>query len=226
MQGGISLAVGRLHAHPCKSRWLCPWCGSWFPARGWGDRSQRESARAAGSLLRSHGESMEGCGCRLLAQPPRRETEAAPVASQMRRAGLHGNAVISLQMSGGESCCENNISPDMRYIICNEAMRAAAEQDMLSGREGSDSGNSISSPNGRLRQGAPLRGWSLGQKPGCSNAAVGPPGLGKQCNRPHGRSTGEGESTQSLFWGLQGSVGANWAPTVLIWDSVFERYCG
>lgn len=72
------------------------------------------------------------------------------------------------------SCCVNNIPPppaDMRYIICNEAMRAATEQDTLSGREESDNSNSINSQNGRLRQAAWPRGWSLGQKPGCSHAA-------------------------------------------------------
>lgn len=74
---------------------------------------------------------MEGCGCRLLAQPPRRETEAAPAVSQMRCAGLYGNAVISLQMSDDESCCVSNIPHDMRYIICNEAMQAATEQEAV-----------------------------------------------------------------------------------------------
>lgn len=199
-------------------------CGSLLADGVMGPRSQRESAQAAGSLLRSHGGSTEGCGCQLLAQPPRRETEAAPAVSQTRLAGLCGNAVISLQMSDDKSCCVNNIPPEMRYIICNEAMRAATEQDMLSGREGLESGNSINSPNRRLRQGALLRGWSLRQKPGCSHTAFASPASRSDAVGLVDSELGRGKAPRA-YSGVSRDLWVQ-APMVLIWDPVFERYCG
>lgn len=63
-----------------------------------------------------------------------------------------------MQMSDSESCCVNNIPRDMRYVTCNEAMKAATEQDVLSGKGGIRlSGNSINSSRlGRASRAAGL----------------------------------------------------------------------
>lgn len=97
-----------------------------------GPRGQRESAQVLGSLLCCHGRNMEGCGCQLLAQPQGRETEAAPVVSQICCAGLCRNSVISLQMSDHGSCCVNNIPPrgDTSFVM-KLSIRAATELDAL-----------------------------------------------------------------------------------------------
>lgn len=220
MQGDIGLTVP---THPCKSCWLCTGWVVWVIVprprdRVMESRSQRERARVAESLLRSRGGSTEGCECWLLAQPPRRETEAALAVSQTCHAGLCGNIVISLQMSDDESCCVSNTPPsphNMGYITCSEDLRAVTEKNALSLREGLDSGNSMSPWNGGLRLGALSQSWSLGQKPGCSHTAF-------VCPASWSNALGllDSKPARGKAWALWRSLGANQAPMVLIWDTV------